>query len=94
MGMGPLSPAETTGTAGRPTAAPEHLDTFLAQAESAGARVRAFVEREFADHVKCGILSRGLPGSGVARSGTKDNDPPNEELAVEMAGLRRLPSSG
>ena len=38
----------------------EHLDTFLAQAESAGARVPAFVKREFADYVKCGILSHGF----------------------------------
>jgi hypothetical protein len=38
----------------------EHLDTFLAQAESAGARVPAFVKREFADYLKCGILAHGF----------------------------------
>ena len=38
----------------------EHLATFLAQAESAGARVPAFVTREFDDDVKCGILSHGF----------------------------------
>jgi hypothetical protein len=38
----------------------EHLDTFLAQAESAGARVPAFVKREFAAYLKCGILSHGF----------------------------------
>ena len=34
-----------------------HLETFLAQAESAGAGVPAFVKREFEDYLKCGILS-------------------------------------
>ena len=38
----------------------EHIETFLAQAESAGARVPAFVKREFADYLKCGILSPGF----------------------------------
>jgi len=38
----------------------EHIDTFLAQAESAGARVPAFVKREFDDYLKCGILSHGF----------------------------------
>ena len=38
----------------------EHIDPFLAQAESAGARVPAFVKREFDDYLKCGILSHGF----------------------------------
>jgi hypothetical protein len=37
----------------------EHIDTFLAQAESAGARVPAFVKREFDDYLTCGILAHG-----------------------------------
>ena len=37
----------------------EHIDTFLAQAESAGARVPGFV-REFDAYLKCGILSHGF----------------------------------
>ena len=38
----------------------EHLETFLAQAESAAARVPAFVKRAFDDDLKCGILSHGF----------------------------------
>ena len=38
----------------------ESIDTFLAQAESAGARVPAFVKREFDDYLKCGILAHGF----------------------------------
>ena len=38
----------------------EHLDTFLARRDSAGARVPAFVTREFDDDLKCGVLSHGF----------------------------------
>jgi len=38
----------------------EPIDTFLAQAESAGARVPAFGKREFDDYLTCGILSHGF----------------------------------
>ena len=38
----------------------KHIDTFLAQAESAGARVPAFVMREFDDSLTCGVLSHGV----------------------------------
>ena len=38
----------------------EHLETVLAQAESAGARVPAFVKRECDDYLKCGFLSHGF----------------------------------
>jgi len=38
----------------------EHIETFLAQAESAGAWVPAFVKREFEDYLKCGILAHGF----------------------------------
>jgi hypothetical protein len=39
----------------------EHLETFLAQAEAAGAWVPAFVTREFDDYLKCGPLPRVCP---------------------------------
>ena len=49
----------------------QHLDTFLAQAESAGARVPAFVERQFADYLKSGILAHGFTRLRCSACGDK-----------------------
>ena len=40
----------------------EHLDTFLAHAQSAegAGRLPAFVKREFEEYLQCGILAHGL----------------------------------
>jgi len=37
----------------------EHLETFLARAEEEGRPVPAFVEEEFREYLKCGVLAHG-----------------------------------
>ena len=72
----------------------EHLDTFLAQAESAGARVPAFVTREFDDSLKCGILSHGFAPAQMSRVRGRIAD----RVFLKTAGLlpqrRRSPHGG
>lgn len=66
--MATLSPAATTYQRRTPEqtvlyrVVAEHLETFLAHAESAegAGRLPDFVKREFEDYLQCGILAHGF----------------------------------